>query len=251
LGAEPVLGEDDETERSVAEAIVAEAIGTDVIGTETIEPQVIETEVIETEVIVQEPIAQEPIAEEALAEEPVADQSVAEPAEGAATTRVGQLASLLVRLESRLEALDKRLANLERSTDDLRRRDLLWELRTDPSRLIAGIAEIRRVTPEDLDDLAEVLARWDVPLSPAELKALHQTGLVAQGVSGARGAKVHLVVNIVPEVTTGEIERITRTARILSVRSRRAIPILVSLEEPPSAIQNVAIARGVEIALDL
>jgi hypothetical protein len=166
------------------------------------------------------------------------------------STAVSSAEALLERLTARLEALDERLGNLERSTEDLRRREVLSELRTDPSRLLAGIAEIRRVVPEDLDDLAEVLARWDVPLSPGELKALQQTALVAQGVSGSRGAKVHLVVNIVSRVTAADLERITRAARILSVRSRRAIPVLVALREPPHAMMNAALARGVEIALD-
>lgn len=154
------------------------------------------------------------------------------------------------RLLARLDALGERLNRLERATDDLRRREVLAELRAEPSRLLAGIAEIRRVVSEDLDDLAEVLARWDVPLQPAELKALQETALVASGVSGSRGAKVHLVANVVSRVELADLERVTQAARILSVRSRRAIPVLVTLEEPPHAMMNAAIAKGVEIAVD-
>jgi hypothetical protein len=154
------------------------------------------------------------------------------------------------RLMARLDSLDERLANIERATEDLRRRDVLAELRADPARLLAGIAEIRRVVPEDLDDLAEVLARWDVPLSPGEMQVLQQSALVAQGVSGARGTKVHVVVNVVSQVTAADLEKVTDAARILSVRSRRAIPVLVSLRQPPHAIMNAAIAQGVEVAHD-
>jgi hypothetical protein len=163
---------------------------------------------------------------------------------------IPSLETVAARLMARLDSVDERLANIERSTEDLRRREILAELRAEPSRLLAGIAEIRRVVPEDLDDLAEVLARWDVPLSPEDLTVLQQTALVAQGVSGARGAKVHLVVNVVSRVTAADLDKVTRAARILSVRSRRAIPVLVTLREPPNAMMNAAITRGVEIALD-
>lgn len=156
----------------------------------------------------------------------------------------------LERLEARLEAIDERISELARTIHDLRRREVLYELRSNPGRLLAGVADIRRVTPEDIDELTEVLGRWDVPLAPSDLKVLRETALIAQGVSGSRGAKVHLVVNIATEVSSADLDRVTRAARILSVRSRRAIPVLLCLTEPSQAVVAAALARGVEIAVD-
>ncbi len=149
----------------------------------------------------------------------------------------------------RLTAIEERMFALERAFADSRRRQLLAELRHDASRLLAGVREVRRIVPEQLDELSDVLARWDVPLSPEERSGLQQAALLAQGVAGSGGAKVHLVVEVVTTAAVDDLERAAAGARVFSVRNRRAIPVLISLEEPSPEIVAEAAGLGVELVV--
>ncbi|MGO9910985.1 MAG: hypothetical protein ACLPQS_07480 [Acidimicrobiales bacterium] len=123
-------------------------------------------------------------------------------------------------------------------------------MRQDPSRHLSGIADVRRVIREDLDEIAEVLSRWDVPLSPEERADLRGAGLVAQAIVGLHGAKVHLMVEVVSTPSIEDLDRVERRARIFTARNRRAIPILLSLERPGHDLVAEAQRRGIEIAVD-
>jgi len=153
-------------------------------------------------------------------------------------------------LAERLARLEARLVALEGATADFRRRHLLAELRSDPSRLLAGVAETQHIVRENLDELAEVLARWEAPLSPAERIRLRRAGFVGQAVAGAHKAKLHLVVDVVERVEPEHLEGVSETAKILADRARRAIPVLVCLESPPLEIARRAEDLGVELVVD-
>ncbi|MFZ0172432.1 MAG: hypothetical protein WAL04_12180 [Acidimicrobiales bacterium] len=148
------------------------------------------------------------------------------------------------------EDLGERLGALESAIDDLKRRQVVAELRADPGRLLAGVGDVRRLARQDLDDLAEVLARWDVPLSPDEELQLQQVALVAQGVSGPRRSTVHLVVGVASRACTADLETVARAARVLTDHGRRAIPVLVALTPLGHDPTEAALALGVEIVVD-
>jgi hypothetical protein len=147
--------------------------------------------------------------------------------------------------------LEERLSAIETTIEDVRRRLVVAELRTAPARLLTGVADVRRIVSQDLDDLAEVLARWDVPLSPTDEQELHRMSLVAQGLSGTGRTTVYLVVDVTAQITASDLERIAAAARILSSRSRRAIPVLVTLSPASHDSTEAALAVGVEIVVDL
>ena len=147
-------------------------------------------------------------------------------------------------------AIEDRLEAIESSIADLKRRQVIVELRLDPGRLLSGVADTRRLVRQDLDDLADVLARWDVPLSLDEEDQLRRVALVAQGIAGARRSTVHLVVDVASQVSEPHLERVARAARVLAERSRRAIPVLVALEPPRHDASVAALALGVEVVLD-
>lgn len=153
-------------------------------------------------------------------------------------------------ITGRLTAIEARLAGLERAAADARRRQVLAELRQDPSRLLAGMAEIRRIVPEQLDELTDVLARWDVALSPEERADLQQTGLVARCADGASNAKVQLVVDVVSAVTLADLERSAKRSRIFTTRNRRSIAIVITLEPPSAEVRREAAHLGVELRTD-
>lgn len=71
-------------------------------------------------------------------------------------------------------SIEGRLSALEAAVEEVRRRQVVADLRSHPAHLLYGVAETRRIQHQDLDDLAETLARWDVPLSPAEELELQQ-----------------------------------------------------------------------------
>ncbi|MGO9198802.1 MAG: hypothetical protein ACLQK4_16950 [Acidimicrobiales bacterium] len=153
-------------------------------------------------------------------------------------------------VEKRLAAIEDRLHALERAAADARRRQLMAEMRQDPARHLSGIADVRRVIREDLDEIADVLSRWDVPLTIEERTDLQRAGLVAQAIVGHHGAKVHLVVEVVTTTSMDDLDRVERRARVFSVRNRRAIPIVLSLEPPGHGVAAEAQRRGIEIAVD-
>jgi hypothetical protein len=147
--------------------------------------------------------------------------------------------------------LDGRLDSIERLIEDLRRRQVVAELRSDPSRLLAGVADIRRVARQDIDDLSELLARWDVPLSSAEEEELRHADLLAQAVSGARHSTVLIVVDVAARVSADSLTRVAGAAGILSGRSRRALPVLVVLGSPTLDESEAAASLGVELVVDV
>lgn len=150
----------------------------------------------------------------------------------------------------RLAAIEQRLDALVAVADDTRRRQRLAELRRDPSWLLAGLTDVRRVVPERLDELTDVLSRWDVPLTDDELHDLRHAGLVAQGISGPAGSKVHLVVDVVAGATHDDLELAARRARIFSARNRRAIPVVLTLEQPVHEVAAAAADLGVVLLTD-
>jgi len=152
---------------------------------------------------------------------------------------------------SRIGAIEARLSALEAAASDIRRRQVLAEIRSDPVRLLAGVADARRIVRDDLDDLSDVLARWESPLSPDELTSLQRAALVAQAVAGPQAAKLHLVVEVVVEVTASDLERTSALAGLLSSRSRRAVPVVVSLAEPEPDVARQGAEQGVEIVVAL
>jgi hypothetical protein len=62
---------------------------------------------------------------------------------------------------------------------------------------------------------------------------------------------VYLVVDVTAQITASDLERIAAAARILSSRSRRAIPVLVTLSPASHDSTEAALAVGVEIVVDL
>lgn len=153
-------------------------------------------------------------------------------------------------LPRRLDPIEARLSGIERAIEELQRRQVVTELRNDPGRLLSGVGDTGRIVREDSTDLSEALARWDVPLSIDEARQLQRTSLVAQAVTGPHGAKIHLVVRVVVEARTSDLESIADAARLLSSRSRRALPVLVTLRPPDHDTYEAAAALGVEIAVD-
>ncbi|MGO8876918.1 MAG: hypothetical protein ACLQNG_14275 [Acidimicrobiales bacterium] len=147
------------------------------------------------------------------------------------------------------DSLEGRLSALEAAVEEVRRRQVVAELRSDPAHLLSGVAETRRIVRQDLDDLAETLARWDVPLSPADELELQRVALVAQGLSGARRATVHLVVDVAGTLSPAGLERLAAAAHVLSSRSRRTVPVIVALRPPTLEQTERAAALGVEIVL--
>lgn len=149
-----------------------------------------------------------------------------------------------------LDELEARLSAIERAIEEAQRRQVVTELRADPGRLLSGVGDARRIVKDDLTDLSEALARWDVPLSIDEERELQRVSLVAQAVTGPHGGKIHLVVHVVVEAHESDLENIAGVARLLSSRSRRALPVLVTLRPPDHDTYEAAAALGVEIAVD-
>lgn len=146
--------------------------------------------------------------------------------------------------------LDERLRAVEAAVEDIRRRQVVAELRSDPGRLLAGVAGSRRLVRQDLDDLADLLGRWDVPLSASDICELRRAALVAQGVSAALHSTVHLVVCVSSSALLADLEGVARAARVLSSRSRRTIPVLVTLRAPTHELTTAALDLGVELVID-
>lgn len=159
------------------------------------------------------------------------------------------VAERLEAVEDRLAAIEVRLGSLERGAAEVRRRQLASEVWNDPARHLAGLSDLRRVVREDLEDLMEVLSRWDVPLTSDEREDLSRATLVAQALSLSQGGTVNLVVEAVTEVDAATLERAARRARIITAHNRRAIPVVLSLE-PPYPEAAVAAARsGIELSV--
>lgn len=150
----------------------------------------------------------------------------------------------------RLAAIEDRLFALERAAAEARRRQLTAHLRHDPTRLLAHLPELRRLTREDLDELADVLSRWDLPLSEEEWVELQRSSLVATAVSVHGGPKLHVVVEVVTAAGPEDLERAATRARIFTNRNRRAIPVVVALEPPAGGLLGRADELGVVLVVD-
>ena len=151
----------------------------------------------------------------------------------------------------RYERLEARLGALELAVADIRRRHVLAEIRLNPGRLLGGLAGARRIVRDDIDDLADMLARWEAPLSPDELAALQRAALVAHAVTGPQASKIYLVVvDVVLELTESDVIRAVDVAGILSARSRRAVSVVVALAAPDPDLERRAAKHGVEIVVD-
>ncbi|MHB1508972.1 MAG: hypothetical protein ACYCST_03945 [Acidimicrobiales bacterium] len=146
--------------------------------------------------------------------------------------------------------LDERLQAIEAAVDRLSRRQVVAGLRSNPADLLAGVGGATRIARQDVDELAELLARWDLPLSQAEMQALRGVALLAQGTYGPAHASLHLVVDVVSRSRRSDLERLARATSVLLTRSRRAVPVLVTLHEPEDDSVETALNLGIELVVD-
>ncbi len=146
--------------------------------------------------------------------------------------------------------LDDRLQALGAAVDRLSRRQVVAGLRSNPADLLAGVGGATKIVRQDVDELAELLARWDLPLSQAEMQALRGVALLAQGSYGPAHASLHLVVDVVSCSRRIDLEKLARAASVLLTRSRRALPVMVTLHQPGDDAVETALSLGIELVVD-
>jgi hypothetical protein len=149
-----------------------------------------------------------------------------------------------------VRGLDDRLRTIEAAVDRLSRRQVVAGLRSNPADLLAGVGGATKIVRQDVDELAELLARWDLPLSPTETQALRGVALLAQAALATGHASLHLVVDVVVRSSQSDLEKLARATNVLVTRSRRAVPVMVTLHKPGADSIETARNLGIELVVD-